>query len=182
MPAHDDYRLASGPLHRFGGDAADGLTCRGSPACHRGAGTLGCFFGLARLGRCPIAQFSGLRGYLVLGRAGLAAQVVLDLRSPMLRPRLHIGLRGQGLHSLAEVLPSALDLLGQGLFLWRTGARSVLAHRCALSLIFSTSALTLSAALLGIGGVAFLNWLFPASAAMPAAANSAMPMISAASH
>src|SRR5689334_10853838 len=109
------------------------------------------------------AQFAGLDGHLVFGCAGLPAEIGLDFRGPALRPGLHVGLCGQGLDGFAELLPGALDLLGEGFLLWCAAARGV-SHRRALSLICSTSALTLSVAWLGTGGVAFLNWLFPASA------------------
>src|SRR5580692_4325670 len=208
MPAHDDNRLASGPTHGLRCDVADAAARGGSPAGelpgHRRARTLGralslgcrglggllglggpsldAFLRPRRRGRGPAAQFSGLLGHSVPGRAGLAAQVVLDVRSAVLCAPLHVGLRGQGLDRPAELLPGLLDLFGERLFLWRAAVRGVLAHRCALSLICSTSAFTLSAARLGTGGVAFVSWPFPASAAMPAAANSATPTISAASH
>src|SRR5690242_16122401 len=182
MPAHDGHCLARGPLHRRGRSIADGAACRRGLAGHGGASASDRVLGLGSLGRGLVAQFPGLSGYLVLRRTGLAAQVGLDLRGLALRPLLHVGLCGQGLDGFAELLPGALDLLGEGFLLWYAAARGVFAHRRALSLICSTSALTLSVAWLGTGGVALLSWPFPASTAMPAAANSATPMISAASH
>src|SRR5579859_485546 len=137
----------------------------------------------------PIAGHLLLRAARAVARLGdrgarLAAQAPGDLRGAVLGPRLHVGLGDQRLDGLAEFLPGPLDIRGEGIgaLRWGAAARGVLAHRWALSLICSTSAFTLSAAWVGIGGVAFFSELRPASAASPAITNSATPTISAASH
>jgi alpha-1,6-mannosyltransferase len=114
----------------------------------------------------------------------LAAQVGGRLRGAVPGPRLHVGLGDERLDGLPELMPGPLDVGSEGLggLGRRIAAGSLLAHRCALSLICSTSAFTLSAASVGIGGVAFLSAPRPANAAMPAAPSSATPTISAASH
>src|SRR4029077_17589356 len=87
------------------------------------------------------------------------------------RPGLHVGLGGQLVHGLAQLLPCLLDLL---LYLFS-------GHRCVLSLISSISALTPATACSGPGGAASARRRLPSSAAQPAAPSRAAPTISAAS-
>src|SRR5580704_6994876 len=98
------------------------------------------------------------------------------LAHPLLPTRLHVRLGGQRRGRLAELLAGLLDVFPQLTF-GPSGA-----HRCVLSLISSTSALTLPIVSSGTGGVALASRPLPSSAVAPASSSSAAPTMRAASH
>ena len=140
----------------------------------------------AALHRLVLPQLPGHLGRLALHLGGLVLRHGLHLRGLVLRlalhlgglglgPGLHVGLGGQFFHGLAETLSGPLDLLLN----FRCGLWC--GHRCVLSLISSTSALTSATACSGSGGAARCMRFRPRSATPAAAASKTTPTISAAS-
>src|SRR5712691_5901311 len=83
---------------------------------------------------------------LVLDLAAHRQDLLPGVSCLFLRPCLHVGLGGKRADGLAELGAGSLDLFGQLLHVVRRGVGRpdliFCAHRCALSLISSTSALT----------------------------------------
>src|ERR1022692_1644896 len=125
--------------------------------------------------------------------AGRAGDAPGHLSRLIPRPGFHVGLGNERLDRLAEFLPGPLDFLGQPLQTFRRGRAAFrgragrqagpffFGHRCALSLISSTSALTLSTARAGTGGAALPSCALPNMAAPAEMMIRAAPMIRAAS-
>src|SRR3954453_12249055 len=120
------------------------------------------------LHRLVLHLVTGLRGTVVHGVTGLRgaaaqlhghrARLVPEVCRTGPRATLHVHLPCQLLYGVAEFAAGALDLAPQlvGSLGPRHGglAARPVRHRCALSLISSTSALTLPRASSGVGGVA----------------------------